>query len=899
MFFDLEKAISAWRRPYEINPAFLAEDVDELEGSLRDRVEALMDKGLSEKEAFHSAAKRTGTYGAAEAEYRKVYWGKLKHQHRLGRELLWRVSLLKNYVTIALRMLRKHKGYAFINIFGLAIGLTCFLLISLIVQFELSYDRFHENADRIYRIAKENPASYYLGSNRWTVTPEPLAGALMDEFPEVEHAAQIVKATSLLEYNDRRFYEDGIYATEHFFQVFSFPLLQGDPRTALVDPQSIILTESLARKYFGDADPMGQTLTVTHSGEHFTGENEMIVTAIVEDVPANSHFSFDFLIPPSSSQELSQWFGHWDSNSYLTYVSLHPDHSQPAFAAKLSTLAEKHLSQVAYYQEHPDKIGTYYPQALTDIHLRSHLNGEFSTNGDIKYVYLFSGIALLILLIACINYINLATARSTTRAKEVGVRKVMGAHRGQLIGQFMSEAIMPSVLALLIAVLLVALLLPTFNALTGRSMVLDLAQQGGLLATLLLVGLGVGILAGSFPSFSLSSFHPVRMMKGRLQQNGSKTTLRNVLVIVQFTITIVLMVGTIVIQRQLHFIQNETTGLNRDQIIMIEVEDQTLYDDRYAALKQTLQRHPNVLGVTAAQANPTDIGAASRASAWEGAEEGQSLMVYRSIIQHGYLDLFGLELVEGRDFSEAIASDSREGMLINETLKQQLGWDSAVGKWFNFHGREARITGVVKDFNFHSFHHDIAPLALFLDSGWWFPFQRIFVKVSPDGMQETIAFLEESMAAFSPSYPFDYTFMDDAYNRMYQTETRLGSLLSYFTFLALFLACLGLLGLAAFMAQQRTKEIGVRKVLGATLSDILVLLSKDFTRLVVIAFILAAPMAYFAQSQWLQAFAHRISVGWGTFMLAGGAVLLIAWLTVSYQTIRAAQANPVKSLRYE
>ena len=332
---------------------------------------------------------------------------------------------------------------------------------------------------------------------------------------------------------------------------------------------------------------------------------------------------------------------------------------------------------------------------------------------------------------------------------------------------------------------------------------------------------------------------------------------------------------------------------------MLEVEDRTIYDDRYEALKQIIMSHSGVIDVTAAQTTPTNIDAAGPAREWEGSEAGQNIHVYRSIIQHGFVDMFGLELVEGRDFSEAIASDEREGMLINETLKQRLGWDNAVGKRFNFHGKEARITGVLKDYNFHSFHHEIAPLALFIDSGWWFAFQRIFIKVSPENMQGTLAFVEQTMKEFSPSYPFEYSFLDDVYGRMYQAEIRLGQIFNYFTILALSIACLGLLGLAAFTAQQRTKEIGVRKVLGASLSDILVLLSKDYTRLVIIAFILAAPAAYIAQSRWLQEYAHHVSIGWGTFLLAGVAVLVISWLTVSFQSTRAALANPVKSLRHE
>ena len=889
--FDLEKALTSWRRTLVYNRAFTTEDLDELERHLRDQVAALIKQGVPAKDAFRRALQEMGDYGAVEAEYRKVYWGKRRRRHQLLNELTWRGAMLTNYFKIALRNFKKQKGYALINIAGLAVGLACFMLISLFVQFELSYDTFHDKADRIYRIAKEDPGDYYLGTNRFTVTPAPLVKALMEEFPEVEYATQIDQTYRLLEYEDKRFYEAGIYATEHFFDVFTFPLLQGDPRTALVEPNSIILTESLARKYFGEANPMGQSLTTIQANDKV----EMKVVGIAKDVPANSHITFDYLISMASSRGYARYIDHWDNNNYLTYAALRPDHSLPEFAAKLPALARKYLSQRTYFQEHPEAIYIYFPQALTDIHLRSHLNFEFGVNGDIKYVYLFSAIGLLILLIACINYMNLATARSVTRAREVGVRKVMGAHRAQLMRQFMGEAIILSGLALLVAVTLVQLLLPTFNTLTARHMVLDMADTGGLLAILLFLGLGVGILAGSYPAFMMSAFHPVRVMKGMLQRRTGKTTLRNVLVVVQFAVTVTLIIGTLVVRQQLHYIQRANTGVDRAHVVSIWIQDEAVRG-QYAALKQTLQNHPHVLGVTASRHDPTHIDSQSGARVWEGAKEGDHLAVYHTSIQHDFIDLFDIELVEGRDFSEAFAIDEREGMLINETMRQQLGWDTAVGKWFNMQGRRLHILGVVKDFNFLSFHQEMAPLALYMDTEW---FSRVLVKVRPDEMQETIAFLGKTMTQFSPDYPFEYHFLDDAYNRMYQTETRLGSLFSYFASLALIIACLGLLGLATFTASQRTKEIGVRKVLGASVGSIVALLSKDFLKLVGLAFIVAVPLAYFAMQRWLDGFAYRIEISWWIFLMAGLTALGVALLTVSYQAVKAALADPVKSLRHE
>ena len=889
--FDLEKAITSWRRNLRYNRAFLQEDIDELERHVRDQVAALVKGSLSEKEAFRHALEDMGDYVTVESEYGKVYWGKLKRSHQLKNEILWRLTMLKNYFTIALRNCKKQQAYTFINIFGLAIGLTCFILISLFVQFELSYDTFHDKADRIYRVAKEDPGSYYLGSNRFAVTPAPLTSALMKDLPEVEIATQIDKVNAILEYDGTRFYEDGIYATEHFFDVFNFPLLYGDPSTVLDEPNTIILTETVARKYFGETDPMGQSLSFVY----YDDKAEMKVVGIVEDVPANSHFTFDYIISMQSYGNYQRNLESWGNSNYLTYAVLRPDHSVPDFDAKLTALAQKYHRERPYYQEHPDEITAYYPQALTDIHLRSHINFEFGINSDVKYVYLFAAIGLLILLIACINYMNLATARSVTRAREVGVRKVMGAHRAQLIGQFMGEALILSGVALFFALLLAKLFLPTFNMLTAREMTLFSEQTGSLLITLVAIGLGVGLLSGSYPALMMSSFHPVQVMKGGLQRGRGKATLRNVLVVTQFAITIALIVGTLVIQQQLRYIQNANTGVDRDHVVSIPIKDRAMRS-QYTTLKQTLERHPNVAEVTASRHDPTNISSQSGSQEWEGVEEGQHISVYNTGVMDNFIDVFGLDLVEGRNFSETRGTDERDGILINETMARQLGWDTAIGKWFTLHNEEQRVIGVVRDFNFHSFHQEMAPLMLYLDTDHY---SRVLVKVRPEDMQETIAFLGATMAQFSPDYPFDYHFLDDAYNRMYQTETRLGRLFSYFTTLALLIACLGLLGLATFTAAQRTKEIGVRKVLGATLSDILVLLSKDFIRLIAIAFVLGTPFAYFAMNTWLQDFAYRIEISWPIFLIAGLIALLVTFLTISYQSIKVARTNPVDTLRHE
>ena len=807
--------------------------------------------------------------------------------------------MLKNYLKISFRNLRRQMGFAFINIFGLTIGLACFILICLFVQHELSYDSFHDKSERIYRIVEEDPTGFYLGSNLYTDTPAPLINALIDEFPEVEHVTQLQKVRALLNTEEKGIYRDGIYASEQFFDVFTFPLIHGNPQTVLSEPNTIVLSESMAQTLFGYTDPVGQSVSILPAVPWWqtppSSGQSMRVAGVVEDVPTNSHFSFDYLISLSSMGEYIEDLDQWDNSNYFTYASLHPGHSIDAFESKLAVLASTHMSQNEYYQNNPDEITTHLAQALTDIHLYSQINGEFGPNGDIKYVYFFSIIAFLILFIASINYVNLTAARAASRVKEVGVRKSMGARRGQLIGQFMGEAMVPTVLGMIGALVLAILLLPSFNAMMGRTITIDLSYNGVLLGILILFGLGLGILSGSYPAISLSARHPVKMMKGVMRRNMGMNASRNMLVITQFAIGIALIIGTLVMREQLNFIQSANTGIDRNHVISIEVKDPELRS-RFSTLEQSLNSHPGVVAVTASHHNPIYIDAQSSTRAWEGSLGEQSVSAYHTSVHHNFADLFDIELIEGAEINRAQYPDERIGMLINETMRQQLGWDMAIGKWVELNGRKGHVVGVMKDFNFQSFHQQVGPLALFLDSS---DYSRVLVKAQPQDLQGTISFLEDRMAELSPAFPFEYVLLDGAYDRLYERENMTGRIFSFFTILALVIACLGLFGLAAFIASKRTKEMGVRKVLGASTGEILIMLSRECTRLVGIAFLLGAPLAYFLIQGWLQGFAYRTTIGWQTFALAGGLALFLALLTVSYQTIKVAIKNPVESLRYE
>ncbi len=799
--------------------------------------------------------------------------------------------MLKNYLKIAYRSIVRNRIYSSINIFGLSLGLASFIIIALFVQYEFSYDSFHDESDNIYRIVKKDLNQNLLGISESARTSAPLDDVLKNDFPEVEYATQLTKASSFISHENEVFQENGIFVSHHFLEVFDYKIQLGESNSPLSEPNTIVLTSDLAQKYFGDLNPIGETVSVAHSGSHFDGQKLMEVTAVIENVPANSHIDFDFIVSENSSNELVHYLDNWASNSYLTYVKLNPNADIQIFSENIKYLQDSFLQS----ENDASSNGYLSPQPLKEIHLKSSLFGEFQSNGNANYVLIFSSLAFIVLIIACINYTNLATARSFIRAKEVGVRKAIGAVRKQLIAQFLSESVIFSATSFFIALALVQLFLPVFNELAGREISLNFQENYLFLVGLFGVSILVGILSGSFPAFKMSTVNTIKVLKGIKSVEGRKSNWRNALVISQFAAACFLIIATITVVQQLNFIQNSNTGLDRDQVISIQVKDRNLYE-RYHTLKAVLENRSDIVLVSASQNKPIDINSSSPLTSWEGAQEESRISVYRSAIQHDYIDIFDLEIVEGRNFSEDFSSDISEGMIINETLKNQLGWTEAVGKEFNFRGREARITGVVKDFHYSSFRNEIAPLALYLESDWWFPYQHIFVRVSTENIQETLSFLESTWTDFSPDYPFEYQFLDESYNALYQAEIRLSTIINYFTFLAIFLACLGVFGLAAFTASQRKKEIGIRKILGAGISNILTLLAKDYMKPVIIGFLLASPISWILMNIWLKDFVYRIEIGLLPFLAAGLGILLLTVLTVGSQSLKVALSNPADSI---
>jgi len=793
--------------------------------------------------------------------------------------------MLKNYLKIAWRSFKKGKLYSFINLSGLTVGMTSFILIALFVQYELSYDKQHVNVDDIYRVISKQPGNEYKGTDLFSGTPLPLGPAMVSDFPEVEAKTGIDLRSNLLSKGKEVFSEKGIFADEGFFDVFAIELISGVGKSVLEEPLNVLLTESLAKKFFGNESPLNQTIT-------FERSTEFTIKGVIADPPKNQHFNYSYIASLSAAPSYLQNRNAWGNNVAVTYVKLAEGTDPKKLEAKL--LAYRKNAKEAYAKEGL-KPPIYQLQPLKDIHLYSKVNFELEPNGDMKYVYLYSLIAIVILLLASINYMNLTTVRSAQRAKEIGMTKVLGANRQQLIAQFLGESFLFTIFSFLLALGLAYLLLPEFGQLLDKNIPFDIVGNKWLLLGMFCTAILTGSLSGFYPAVFLSGVSPIKAFKGNFLKNtGRNAWLRNGLVVGQFTAAIVLAIGSLVIYQQLQFTQNKNLGYDKEHIVHVPYSTNEIAENE-DVIRNELLKNPNINKVSISTQIPIEFDMQGFINNWEGNTTKQQLGIYMTFVDYDFIDVLDMEIVEGRAFSEDFATDEKEGYIINEAAAKALGWKTSVGKEFD----EGHIIGVVKDFHIQKFDLAIEPLYMRMRPEWTKTFGEVIMNIDADDFEATKKYIVSVMNEAAPLVPFDVTFLDDTYARLYKSEVKLGSTFNIFTILALFIASMGMFGLVSHSVLQRTKEIGIRKVLGSSTIAIVSLISKDFLKLMVIALLAACPIAYYFMNDWLQGFAYRIEIDWWVFALVGFMSMIIAMITISVQSIKSALANPVKSLRTE
>jgi putative ABC transport system permease protein len=871
--------------------------LDDLKDEVIDHVCIATEEEMSKGVRFVDAYRKViGTFGGDEGLHETQEQTIVSRNKNL-------MAMFQNYFTVAFRNLKKQRFYTAINITGLAVGVASCLIIMLYVFNELSYDKHYKDHDRIYRVQGE----IKFGDNHLllAVTPAPLSEALQKDFPEVEVSTRFWnQSTRIFRRGEESFKETNtVFADSSVFKVFDMKFLAGDPATALKEPNTMVISRKAAEKYFPNKEALGQNL-ITSGGATWK------ITGVIENMPVNSHFYFDFMLSLVSHDYNRDT--NWTSNNFQTYLKLQPGADAKALEAKFPKMVDTYVTPQAraifgneftmdkFLSEGNKFEYTLIP--LTDIHLNSDRIAELSANSDKAYVYLFSAIAGFILLIACINFMNLSTARSSNRAKEVGIRKVMGSFRSHLIRQFLTESVLLSLISFVIAVAVAWLVLPMFNSLSQKELLVPF-ESAIFWIVLVMAALVTGLLAGLYPSFFLSAFRPVNVLKGKMALGTRSGMIRGALVVFQFWISIVLVVGTIAVNRQLSYIQTKKIGFNKDQVIV--VQDAYALKDQLQSFKDEVEKDTRILSGTISSFLPVDGTSRSDNTHWpEGKGPTQENMVSIQTweVDYDYVKTLGMKIVEGRDFNRNFISDS-SGVILNQAAVRAFGYlTDPIGKKITTFENEklkiyrtSTIIGVVEDFHYESLRQAIGPLALFIEPSAG----SISFRFEAKNTNDVINMIEQHWRKMGPGVPFDYSFLDEDFGEMYSAEQRLGDIFTVFAVLAIIIACLGLFALTAFTAEQRTKEIGIRKVLGASVSGIVILLSKEFGKLILIAFILATPIAWFGIDMWLESYTYKTEIGILVYLFAGLAAFLIAWLTMSFQSIRAALANPVKSLRSE
>ena len=793
----------------------------------------------------------------------------------------------------------KHKVVSFINVFGLTVGLTCCLLITAYVLNELSYDKYNKNADNIYRVERTflNPNTKDLSLQLGTVAP-PFGPLLKNDFKDIQQVTTMLQTNLTAKYKENIFDEPIIYfADENLFKVFDFDVWRGNAANALSDPYSAMLTEETAKKYFGNDDPMNKVIRINN-------QFDFKVTGIYKALPANAHFHPSLMLSFVTLKDTAiygdeQLRTNWGNNSFLTYLLLPKGYDPKKLEAQFPAFQNRHIPADDDGKFKPSDYSVLSLKKLTDIHLRSHTDAETEINGDIKRVYIFSAIALFILLIACINYMNLSTARSVLRSKEIGIRKVTGARKGELIAQFLCESVFITVIAMLLALTLTVIGLPWLNKLSDQQLTIADLLNTKVIIAVIAVPFIVGIIAGIYPALFLSSFEPVKVLKGVFKAGGSNISFRKLLVIVQFAISIILIISTVIVFQQLSYIQNKSLGFDKEHIVTMGYN--AALNDNYQSFKTELLSNPSIKSISMSSRIPTGRLLDAMGSQ---INLGNSLAPTKADIKYvqadaDFLSTYGIEILAGRNFYNDLSLDT-SSFLINESAVKALGLSSmeeAIGKPFQYGGQNGILAGVFNDFNFESLHQRILPIVLFTGKTNS-AYRRISVKIAGN-IPAALSHLERTWKQFLPEVPYQYNFLDERYNKLYDSEQKQAGIFTVFSCIAIFIACLGLFGLSAFTITQRVKEIGIRKVLGASTTTIVQLVSKEFLLLVLLSAILAFPVAWYAMDNWLQSFAYRISIQWWIFIVAAVIALIIAFVTISIQAIKAALSNPVKSLRSE
>ncbi len=793
----------------------------------------------------------------------------------------------------------KHKVVSFINVFGLTVGLTCCLLITAYVLNELSYDKYNKNADNIYRVERTflNPNTKDLSLQLGTVAP-PFGPLLKNDFKDIQQVTTMLQTNLTAKYKENIFDEPNIYfADENLFKVFDFDVWRGNAANALSDPYSAMLTEETAKKYFGNDDPMNKVIRINN-------QFDFKVTGIYKALPANAHFHPSLMLSFVTLKDTAiygdeQLRTNWGNNSFLTYLLLPKGYDPKKLEAQFPAFQNRHIPADDDGKFKPSDYSVLSLKKLTDIHLRSHTDAETEINGDIKRVYIFSAIALFILLIACINYMNLSTARSVLRSKEIGIRKVTGARKGELIAQFLCESVFITVIAMLLALTLTVIGLPWLNKLSDQQLTIADLLNTKVIIAVIAVPFIVGIIAGIYPALFLSSFEPVKVLKGVFKAGGSNISFRKLLVIVQFAISIILIISTVIVFQQLSYIQNKSLGFDKEHIVTMGYN--AALNDNYQSFKTELLSNPSIKSISMSSRIPTGRLLDAMGSQ---INLGNSLAPTKADIKYvqadaDFLSTYGIEILAGRNFYNDLSLDT-SSFLINESAVKALGLSSmeeAIGKPFQYGGQNGILAGVFNDFNFESLHQRILPIVLFTGKTNS-AYRRISVKIAGN-IPAALSHLERTWKQFLPEVPYQYNFLDERYNKLYDSEQKQAGIFTVFSCIAIFIACLGLFGLSAFTITQRVKEIGIRKVLGASTTTIVQLVSKEFLLLVLLSAILAFPVAWYAMDNWLQSFAYRISIQWWIFIVAAVIALIIAFATISIQAIKAALSNPVKSLRSE